>query len=221
MLLAVDTSTQQIGVCVYDGHAVLGELSWHSGRHHTVELSPSIDLLMNRCGLTIDSLKGLAVAIGPGSFTSLRVGLSHIKGMALALHVPVFGIPTLDIVAGAQPASELPLVAVLHAGRTRLAYQEYRWHGKGWRSEGEPLIAYSHDFAEKIQHEAIICGELSAEDVIELKKIDRFHLATPATNMRRPAILAELAWKRLMRKNVDDPATLAPIYLHIANPLPG
>ena len=221
MILAVDTSTQQIGVCLYDGHVVLGELSWHSGRHHTVELAPSIDLLMSRCDVTIDSLKGLAVAIGPGSFTSLRVGLSHIKGMALALHIPVFGIPTLDIVAGAQPASELPLVAVLHAGRTRLAYQVYRWQGRGWRSEGAPRIAYAQDLAEQIQHEAIICGELSAEDVTALKKIERFQLATPANNIRRPAILAEMGWKRLMRKNFDDPATLAPIYLHIANPLPG
>jgi tRNA threonylcarbamoyladenosine biosynthesis protein TsaB len=221
MILAVDTSTQQIGVCLYEGHAVMGELSWHSGRHHTVELAPSINMLMSRCGVAIDSLKGLAVAIGPGSFTSLRVGLSHIKGMALALHIPVFGVPTLDIVAGAQPASELPLVAVLHAGRTRLAYQVYHYHSKGWRSESDPVIAYAHDLAEQVQKEAIICGELSAEDVTELKKIEWFHLGTPANNIRRPAILAEIAWKRLMRKNFDDPATLAPIYLHIANPLPG
>ena len=221
MILAVDTSTQQIGVCLYDGHAVLGELSWHSGRHHTVELAPSINLLMSRCGGSIESLKGLAVAIGPGSFTSLRVGLSHIKGMALALHIPVFGIPTLDIVANAQPASELSLVAVLHAGRTRLAYQVYHWQGRSWRSEGEPRIGYAQDLPEQILHEAIICGELSAEDRIELKKIERFHLGTPASNIRRPSILAEMAWKRLMRKNFDDPASLAPIYLHIANPLPG
>jgi tRNA threonylcarbamoyladenosine biosynthesis protein TsaB len=127
MLLAVDTSTIYMGICLYDNEQVLGEMVWKTNRHHTEELAPSIDTLFHRCGAEVKDLSALGVAIGPGSFTSLRIGLSHLKGMSLALHLPMIGVPTLDVLAYAQPKSEIPLVACLQAGRKRLAYQVYQW----------------------------------------------------------------------------------------------
>ena len=61
------------------------------------------------------------MALGPGSFTSLRVGLAFVKGLALARHLPIIGIPTLDVVAAAQEVRDLPLAAVLQAGRGRFS----------------------------------------------------------------------------------------------------
>ena len=113
MLLAVDTSTAQVGLAVYDGAQVLGEIIWRSKQHHTVELAPAVAELMRRSGLSMDELHALGVAIGPGSFTSLRVGLSLVKGLAMARSLPLIGIPTLDIYAAALPASKLPLLAAI------------------------------------------------------------------------------------------------------------
>jgi tRNA threonylcarbamoyladenosine biosynthesis protein TsaB len=76
MLLAVDTSTAQVGLAVYDGAQVAGEYAWRSSQRHTVELAPAVFELLARCGLTMDDIRALGVALGPGSFTSLRVGLS-------------------------------------------------------------------------------------------------------------------------------------------------
>src|SRR5512142_1346094 len=106
MLLAVDTSTSWIGLALYDGVRVLGEMTWQSPSHHTVELSPGINELMQRCNVRTTDLQALGVAIGPGSFTALRIGLSVVKGMALALRIPVIGIPTLDALAAAQPVRD-------------------------------------------------------------------------------------------------------------------
>lgn len=221
MLLAVDTSTQFMGICLYDQGQVLGEMVWKTNRHHTEELAPSIDMLLYRCGVEIKNLSALAVAVGPGSFTSLRIGLSHLKGMSLALHLPMIGVPTLDALAFAQPVSEKNLIACLQAGRKRLAFQKYEWKGrKGWQSDGEPKIAFAAEFQEMILDPVVICGEISEDDRELLKSVPQFELTTPAQAFRRPAFLAELAWKRLVKKDYDDPATLAPIYLHIANPLP-
>src|SRR5688572_15548377 len=116
MLLAVDTSTAQMGLAIYDGSQVISEYAWLSSQHHTIELAPAISELLTRCGLTMENIRGLGVAIGPGSFTSLRVGLSLVKGVALARGLPLVGIPTLDILAAAQPASKLPLAAIIQAG---------------------------------------------------------------------------------------------------------
>ena len=121
MLLAVDTSTAQLGLAIFDGSQIISEYAWRSTQRHTVELAPAIFELLKRCGLTMDDIQAVGVALGPGSFTSLRVGLSLAKGLALSRHVPLVGIPTLDILAAAQPASRLPLVAAIQAGRRRLA----------------------------------------------------------------------------------------------------
>ena len=121
MLLAVDTSTAQVGLALYDGAQVIGEYAWRSSQRHTVELAPAISDLLTRCGVTMEDVRALGVALGPGSFTSLRVGLSLVKGLALSRHIPLIGIPTLDILAAAQPASKLPLVVAIQAGRGRFA----------------------------------------------------------------------------------------------------
>ncbi len=121
MLLAVDTSTAQIGLALYDGVQVAAESIWYSHQRHTVDLAPALAELMSRAGVKITDLQAIGVAIGPGSFTALRVGLAFIKGLALARKLSVVGIPTLDVLAAAQPATKLPLAAVLQAGRGRIA----------------------------------------------------------------------------------------------------
>jgi tRNA threonylcarbamoyladenosine biosynthesis protein TsaB len=116
MLLAIDTSTQMIGLALYDGTRVLCEMTWQSRNHHTIELSPAVSDLLERCGTRPAELGALGVALGPGSFTSLRIGLALVKGLALALKIPVVGVPTLDILAAAVPTG-FPHLVRLTGGR--------------------------------------------------------------------------------------------------------
>jgi tRNA threonylcarbamoyladenosine biosynthesis protein TsaB len=218
MLLAVDTSTAQVGLAIYDGSQVISEYAWRSSQRHTVELAPAVSELLARCGLTMENIRGLGVALGPGSFTSLRVGLSLVKGIALARGLPLVGIPTLDILASAQPASKLPLVALIQAGRGRLAVGWYKNSRKGWQAQGAARVMTFERLMEEVQKPAIVCGELTAEEYRELKEKTDVHLASPAQSVRRPAILAELAWENTLAGNIDDAATLSPIYLHVAEP---
>ncbi len=220
MLLAVDTSTAQVGLAIYDGSQVVSEYAWRSSQRHTVELAPAISELLTRCGLTMEAVRALGVALGPGSFTSLRVGLSLMKGLALARHLPLVGIPTLDILAAAQPASRLPLVAAIQAGRGRLAVGWYKRSKNGWRAKGPARLATVQALAEEVQSPAIVCGEFTAEERRQLSAQPEIHLVSPAQSVRRPAVLAELAWTRWQTGDVDDEASLAPIYLHVAELIP-
>ena len=238
MLLALDTSSQLIGVALYNGADVLSEMSWYSPNYHTVQLAPTVAEILQRSGLEVADLKALAVALGPGSFTGLRVGIAFIKGLALACHLPLFGIPTLDIVAAAQPLKQDPaypvyMAAVLQAGRGRLAIGWYQAEGmekrtrrrstlqplpkQHWRSTGELQLLTSGELVKKIQTEStstgpiLVCGELDSEtrSLLEASAV----LASPARSLRRSSYLAELAWERWQAGRVDDPATLTPIYL--------
>jgi tRNA threonylcarbamoyladenosine biosynthesis protein TsaB len=221
MLLAVDSSTQTLGLALYDGSRILAESIWQSRARHTVELAPAIDRMLKQCNVSPTDLTRLAVAIGPGSFTSLRVGLALIKGMALALKIPVAGIPTLDVLAMAQHPSELPMAAVLPAGRTRLAVCWYRYDGELWKFTGDMKVMTAQELSDQIHQPSLICGEITAEErQILARKWKNVQLVSPALGTRRPGMLAELGWNKLEAGMDDNPVTLSPIYLHINEVIP-
>ena len=222
MLLALDTSTRMVGLALFDGVQVLSESVWQTHNYHTVELAPAIEELLARAGVKASELTVLAVALGPGSFTGLRIGLALAKGLALANHIPLVGVPSLDILAAAQPQRQESLVAVLRAGRGRLAVGWYRASNGGWRSKGPAELLTAPDLSDRIQEPTLVCGELSAEERRLLaRKRKNVILAQAAQSVRRPAWLAELGWRRWLAGRVDDPNTLSPIYLHYNELIPG
>jgi tRNA threonylcarbamoyladenosine biosynthesis protein TsaB len=216
MLLAIDTSTAQVGLALYDGIQILGEMTWTTRQHHTVELAPAIAGLLKRSDASMDMIGALGVAIGPGSFTSLRVGLALAKGIALARHLPLVGISTMDVIAAAQPAGNHPLVVVIQAGRRRIAVGWYKFSENRWQAQGGVKSGTIDELADEIEHPTYVAGELTSEDRNRLaRKRVNILLASPVHCVRRPSILADLAWARWQKNEVDEPASLAPIYLHV------
>lgn len=228
MLLAVDTSTPQIGLALYDGFSVLAEMLWTTKTRHTVELAPAVTQLLLRANKEIGEIKALGTAIGPGSFTSLRVGLSFIKGLAFAINIPVIGIDTLDIAAAGQSGSNLQMVCSIPAGRGRFAAGLYVFKNNtsqpgnenGWRADSPPVIMTAAELSSSIKEHTIVCGEFSKDERIFLGQNPNISLMSAALGMRRPAILAELAYKRWQAGSIDDPNNLAPNYLHLSDPIP-
>ena len=222
MLLAIDTSTARVGLALYDGAQVLGEFSWQGGQHHTQVLAPALIELLDRVEVNMDAVTALGVALGPGSFTSLRVGMAFVKGLVLARHLPVVGIPTLDVVAAPVPFADRNLAAVVTAGRGRLAVGWYNSSLEGWQAEGPAVVMTAEELENEIHKPTIICGELTAHDrQILARRFKNVILASPAQCMRRPGVLAELAWQKWQAGQTDTAASLAPIYLHVAGGPPG
>jgi tRNA threonylcarbamoyladenosine biosynthesis protein TsaB len=221
MLLAVDTSTQSVGIALFDGNQILCEESWISRRYHTVELANAVQSNLFRAGLSAADLHVLAVASGPGSFTGLRIGLALIKGIAYTHQLPVIGIPTLDITARAVPVRDTRLAAVLQAGRNRLAVGWYKVEDGSWRADG-PLENLTFDeLLKKIDQPCILTGEINEEIRQIVEGHDLIDAASPTLALRSPKYLAELAWNRWQDGTVDDILTLSPTYLHKGDPIPG
>jgi tRNA threonylcarbamoyladenosine biosynthesis protein TsaB len=223
VLLALDTSTRNIGIAIYDGVQVFSENIWISHNFHTVELAPAVAVTLSRAGIDIQYIKLLAVATGPGSYTGLRIGMALAKGIALARHLPIIGIPTLDIVAESQPVSPgYTLAAILQVGRGRLAVGWYVPSDGHWQFNPPIQVMDVLKLSHLIHEPTMVCGELNEEQQHTLaRKYKNVILASPAHSIRRPSLLAELAWKRWQVGDVDDPATLAPTYLPIGDPIPG
>jgi tRNA threonylcarbamoyladenosine biosynthesis protein TsaB len=222
MLLAIDTSTHTVGVALYNGYQVLSEMVWVNQDYHTGELAPALESMLHRTNPADNPIQAVAVALGPGSFTGLRVGLAFVKGIVLANHIPVVGIKTLDIIAAAQPIMEVQLLAILRAGRGRLAVGWYKSENRIWQSTGQVEVLSFPDLNQRIDQPTLVCGELTEEERRQLsRKWKNVILASPAACVRRPSYLAELGWERWQAGQIDDPVTLSPIYLHYDKPIPG
>jgi tRNA threonylcarbamoyladenosine biosynthesis protein TsaB len=226
MILAIDTATRWTGLALHDGDAVVAEMGWQSAQNQTIELAPALEGMMRRYHLDAADLAAVAVAIGPGSYTGLRVGLGLAKGLALANQTPLIGAPTLDIVAAALTRSAQllvkqiypTLIIVAEAGRSRVCAGVYQWErgraGGEWQAQGSPTIESWPDLLEQTPPGAIFAGEISpAAAKLIRQAAKQFRQFTPAVNPRRAAYLAEIGWERFRRQQFDDAAALTPIYL--------
>ncbi|MCB8920776.1 MAG: tRNA (adenosine(37)-N6)-threonylcarbamoyltransferase complex dimerization subunit type 1 TsaB [Ardenticatenaceae bacterium] len=217
MILAIDTATRWTGLALHDGTAVIDEAGWHSINTQTIELSPSIERMLVRQGLTGSDLKAIAVALGPGSYTGLRVGLGVAKGMALAHQTPIIGVPTLDILAHSIGERSGQLVVIAEAGRSRVCAGVYQWHGRrGWQSGERPVIVNWDELLASLNTDDphTFAGEISAEAAKTIRAASKeFQVALPSRSTRRAGCLAEIAWVRLRKGQTDNARTLAPIYL--------
>jgi tRNA threonylcarbamoyladenosine biosynthesis protein TsaB len=222
MLLAIDTSTRVIGVALYDGIRVVSEVVWVTNDYHTVELSPAVDQTLLKADVSVSEVNAIAVAIGPGSYTGLRIGLALVKGLSLVGQLPIVGIPTFDILAAAQPVVDRQLITVLRAGRGRLATGWYRPINDKWESTEKTEVVTPEQLSGQITKPTLICGELTGDERKLLgRKRKKVVLASPARSVRRPSFLAELGWERWCSDKMDDPVTLSPIYLQYNTPIPG
>ena len=215
MLLAIDTATRQISLALHDGASVVAESTWRSTNNHTVELAPNTALMLRRAGLEPGHLRGIAVALGPGSYTGLRIGLGLAKGLALAHTLPLLCVPTFEILMRAQSPREEHVIAAIYAGRGRISAQAYRWAKRGWTPAGETHVLDWAALAADIGEPTFICGEVDGAGIEQLRKLKaKVTLASPAQSLRRAGYLAEIGWERMRASPplMDDPNTLAPIY---------
>lgn len=215
LLLAIDTSTRLASVALARPDAFVAEYTWAAGQNHARQLVPVIRAVVSENGVSLEDLTALAVAVGPGSFNGLRVGLATAKALALSLSLPLVAVGTLEVEAYQHAAVPWPVCAVHDAGRGRLAWAAYHRLASGWHELLSPHITSPEELFAAVDSRTLFCGELPAWFLPRLKEAlgRRVVLPSPAAQVRRGACLAELAWKRLEAGEVADPATLHPLYL--------
>ena len=213
-LLAIDTSTEQASIALYDGEH-FADLTWPAGRDQTVSVLDQIDHLLSLNRLSIADLAAVGVATGPGMFNGLRVGMSITKGLAFSASLPLIGVPTLGAVALPHVTCGMPVIAVLTAGRGRLLWSTY---SGGHASE--PRNGTVDELASEIDAggvDVLVCGELLLVHREVLARSQHARIPPMAGGVRRASAVAELAYRRLQTEDFDDPVNLEPTYLHAAS----
>jgi tRNA threonylcarbamoyladenosine biosynthesis protein TsaB len=207
-LLAVDTSTLAGGVALLDGERVVGEYLLDVRLTHSERLLPAVDRLLADAGWTPARLEGLAVTIGPGSFTGLRIGISTVKGLALALGCPIAPVPTLDALAASLPFAALPVCPVLDARRGEVYASLYRWTGERMHREWDYLALPPAALAAKLTEPVAVLGD-GAE------RIDSpfARRVPPQRRLLSPSAVGVLGMARLRAGDGVSAADLVPLYL--------
>ena len=223
MQLAIDTSTDTASLALTKDGKVCTELTWCCGQNHSVQLLPRLANLLSQAGISPDSLSGIIVAKGPGSYNGLRVGISTAKGLAFSLEIPIVGISTLEVAAYQHAETNLPICPIFQAGRGEIAAAIYQMRYNHWHKISSEQITTLEALCSEITTRTIFCGEITPLTSTRLGELLRQKalIASPAARLRRGSFLAELGEKQLKTGSYDNPATLNPLYLrrpHITRP---
>jgi tRNA threonylcarbamoyladenosine biosynthesis protein TsaB len=216
-ILGVDTSTSYGSLGLIEDDKVVAEYALLRDETHSTRLVPAIQALLKEARLVLDEIDGMAVSLGPGSFTGLRVGLSAVKGLALAAERPVVGIPTLDALASNLPFTPYVICPILDARKGDVYSALYKDGGRGLVERLTPYEVLSPlRLLEKIPlEETIFLGdgvEVYGEFIKERLGAKAL-FAPPHLRFLRGSSVAEIGLQRFKRGEKDDISSLVPIYV--------
>ncbi|HJU10911.1 MAG TPA: tRNA (adenosine(37)-N6)-threonylcarbamoyltransferase complex dimerization subunit type 1 TsaB [Candidatus Binataceae bacterium] len=217
MVLGIDTGgpSSSFGV-VAEGRLVA--VVNRSPVSHGLDLPAAVDEALETAGASLNDLGAIAVAIGPGSFTGLRVGVSYAKGIAAAAGIAIVGVSSLDalaLCAGSQLAEGALVYPVIDARRDEVYTGLYRFAtGALERSSGDLVISLTH-LVGKFAEETVLVGDSIAQQAYSVAQAQgrRVTLIDNASLNLRGSFVAAIGAAKVARKEADNIATLEPIYL--------
>jgi len=140
IILAIDTATDSVSVAVGDGTSVLASSEVVSDRQHCEALAPMISFVCQQADVGFGELGAIAVDIGPGLFTGMRVGIASAKAIAFSLDLPIIGLCSLDVLATAAPATDFVVVSVIDARRHEVYWSMHRTIGDDLTQVLKPVV---------------------------------------------------------------------------------
>lgn len=216
-ILALDTASQSCGAALMADGRVICEICVVHGDTHSRYAMAVIDEILRLAGWEITEVEGFAVTTGPGSFTGLRIGLSTVKGLAMAAGRPVVGVSSLEALAYPFSVTGKLICPMLDA-RRREVYAAFYRHVDG------RLTCVSGPFAESaanvlaaVEEPCVLTGDgaLAYRDVIT-RMLGPFAVYADAHHIRASS-LGHIAAKRFSAGQADDPARLEPLYLRASD----
>jgi tRNA threonylcarbamoyladenosine biosynthesis protein TsaB len=215
-ILSIETSTMLGGVAIIDETAgLIAETRLNVKTTHSERLMTAVNNTLIQSEMTLDDIDVFGVAIGPGSFTGLRIGLSTVKGLSYATGKPVVTVPTLDAFAWNFPCSVYPVCLMLDARKSEVYAAVYRWDENIFRTVIECVSVKPEAILEKLQGKVLFAGEgvlLYREKIISIMK-DRASFVTMDKMVPSPANVAMLGMAKAVRGEFTVISQAVPFYI--------
>ncbi len=216
-VLAIDTSNYVLGVAIVDKEKVIGEVITNLPKNHSVRVMPTIEQLMKECGIKPKELDRIVVAMGPGSYTGVRIGVTIAKTLAWSLQIPLAGVSSLEVVAANGRHFNGYISPFFDARRGQVYTGLYQYEEKRLTCVEEDKIILLADWLEVLRKRETPVLFIGNDLVIHKKQIEtdleQFAYVAPYTDWNpRPSELAILG----MEKAPVDVHTFVPNYIRLA-----
>lgn len=214
LILGLETATQQVGVAIGGHEGVIANFEVARGRRHAEILTPAIEFVCRQADIELAEIGCIAVDVGPGLFTGMRVGLAAAKSLAQALRVPMIGITSLDLLAFPCRHSDRVVVPVIDARKGEVFWAMYRQVPGGVQQVSPPTVGPVDDLVADLlarSQDALCVGdgaERYREDII-----DGFHCEVSGPVHPAASALVQLAHSQALREEWVRPGEIEPMYL--------
>ena len=216
LILGIETATAQVSVAIGGHEGVLGLFEVCRGRRHAETLIPAIEFVCRQAEIELDEISAVAVDIGPGLFTGMRVGLAAGKAIAQARRVPMIGISSLDLLAFPLRHSGRPVAAIIDARKGELFWACYVPVPGGLQRMAEPAVGSVDDVVADLMgrgHDLLFVGDGALRYHDQLAEWLRGDFAEQFLAHPSSAPLVQLAHARALREEWVNPWEIQPLYL--------
>ncbi len=211
-ILAMDTSSVNATIAVGDENKILGEYTVAGERAHSQIIMPMLHELLSRCGLSVKDIDVFVVALGPGSFTGLRIGIAAMKTLASTLDKKIIGISSLDEVAANFTISDKYICPIFDARRNDVYNAVYK---NGEKITSDRICHIDTVLMEMSDKEVIFAGDAVCkykEKILESSNL-KWDIAPLHLSTQSASSLIYAAQKRIENEAYDDADNLLPIYI--------
>lgn len=214
-ILGIETSTKTGGVAVVSEQGVVAQYTLNIEVTHSERLMATVDRVLGDTRINISQLDGFAVAIGPGSFTGLRIGIATVKGLAFATGKPVAAVPTLKALAWNLPHAAYPVCPLLDARKHEVYAALYAFDGSALKQVLSERVLPLSRLAEQLNGRTIFTGEASCLFRKEIQQTfgDAALLAPLSALIPSAASVAEIGMNMIKNGEQIDPDSLVPMYI--------
>lgn len=215
-ILALETSGPVGSIAALDDDRVLVERDLGKGLEHGRLLVSVVDVVIREAGWNPrGDVELIAIGLGPGSFTGLRVGLTFAKTMAALSGIPLVGICSLDIMARNAPDDEADILTILDAKRGDVYAAAYERRDGGLKRMMDPCIALPEKLREQFKNETHILGDGLLQHAATFNA-PQFHVTPPENWQLHASVAGKLGLAAWSGGHQDDPFSVQPIYLRLA-----
>jgi tRNA threonylcarbamoyladenosine biosynthesis protein TsaB len=216
-VLAIETSGDVTGVAVVDEKGIAAEVSFRHAMQLSRSLMPRVQDVLAIAGLTVSDLEGVAVSVGPGSFTGLRIGVTAAKSLAYGAGLPIASIPTLAALAWETPAPPDVLVAsLISASATDVFAALFQWSNGVVEPRAEELLLPAQELGVRLSRtplKVVMAGQLGLHRAMFQELIGERLTLAGEDRSPRPGTIGLLGRRRLLEGAGDPVHAVAPRYL--------
>jgi tRNA threonylcarbamoyladenosine biosynthesis protein TsaB len=213
-VLGIETATSVCGVGIAGEDGFIADYRLQRGLIHAEHLTEAVHFTLKSAGFTPNQLNGIAISIGPGSFTGLRIGLAMAKGMAFALNIPVLAVPTMDALIHQIPPLYEWACVMLVARKIEVYQGCYQFQSESWKMMDKPKVMLVDQLGIGFNKPTLFIGEgaIRFRNEIEVK-VKHCHFISSLYSQPSGFKIAMLGRSLLISGQTADIDTLVPQYI--------